>query len=350
LELTEDWIPNQLLVRQDDVNKILELLKLWGHVYLYGPHGVGKTVVTKHILQYSEPQNQLYVKCDRSILTSIESSLRKKDIMIDRHSDLPHIIAKELPITIAVFDDLHNIFQYRKSLHYLQSIYNEEPDDHIKTILVSTTPFHKFKNYCPPEVMSRFQWKPVTFGFYDSTQLEKILRQRAERTFTKIEDGATSWIGAKTRRLGDPRIGIRILRYAYQLSDNLTLETVQQGWQKEKLRYWKDDILTAYPPHQALLFYMIARLKTLPKTRNSKLTSPALYQHYYRMCKIMDIEPLYPARLNQLLKQLQQDNWIRVTTKSYGRRGYGSEITLLFDDPEAIVEAGKEIEWSSFMQ
>jgi len=351
LELTEEWVPNQLLVRQDDAEKILELLKLWGHVYLSGPKGVGKTVVAKHILQYVEPKNQLYVQCTNSMPASIETALRKYGVKLNRNTNLAYIIAKKLPIEIAVFDDLHRLFQYRRSLYYLHSIYNEEPDDHISTILISTTPYHQFKKYCPDDVMSRFQWKPVSFGFYDSLQLETILRQRAERVFTKIEQGATNWIGAKIRRLGDPRIGIRVLRYAYQISDQLTLESVQKGWQKEKLRYWKDEVLTNYPPHAALLFYIIARLKTFPKTKNSTLTSHKVYFEYNKICKdIIGVEPLYPARLNQLLKQLQQDNWIALKTKSYGRRGYCSIINLRFDDPLAIVEAGKEIDWRTFMQ
>lgn len=353
IELTEEWVPNQLLVRQDDVKKILHLIELWGHIYLSGPKGVGKTIISKHILQYFPPENTLYIECGKSLLLSMVGALNTKGHKITPRDDVTTYIAKKLqnPL-VTIFDDIHRPFRYKQSLNYLKFIYDQEPDDHIRTILTSTTPYHQFLRYCPDEVMSRFQWKPVSFGFYNAVQLELILRQRAERVFEKIDEGTTAWIGAKIRRLGDPRIGIRILRYCYKLSDHhLTLETIQKSWRKEKQRYWKNDVLEKMAPHTALLFFIIARLVSHPKTKHHKITSNYLYRHYDHICKNkLGIEPLYPARLNYYLNQLEKEKWIERKTKSFGRRGYGSEITLLFDEPEIIVEAGKEIEWETFLQ
>lgn len=358
IELTDAWVPNQLLVRQDDVERILELIRLWSHVYVSGPKGVGKTMVSKHCTLHFDPEHIMFVRCRRSLPLSIQSELVDRGFKISRETDLARLVADLPDPSLIVFDDIHQLYRYRQGLFFLKTIYDYAPDDHIKTIVTSTVPHHKFSKYCPEEVMSRFQWKPVSFGFYDAVQLDLILRQRAERIFNRIEEGTTAWIAAKIRRLGDPRIGMRILRYCFELSDFLNMKAVEESWQLEKKRYWKEDILLKMPPHTALLFLLISKITSAYKSKRLSsgkdgrvpIISQLLYREYNKVCKVLDVDSIYPARLNYYLNQLQKEGWIQRTRKSLGRHGYGSVIRLLFDDPDVIVEAGKEIDWETFLQ
>jgi len=345
--LSEDWIPDQLLVRSNKLEEMRRLLEnpASRSVYVFGPKGVGKSLTCKFLLISYPSSEALYVPCLGGLDESVRHALLLKGARVKEGSIFDYLARN---FSLMVIDDLSNLYNYRKSLYFLQSLYTFNMNRRLAVVLVGTWSFEKFKReICPPEVFSRYYFTPVGFGVYSMEELVTILKQRVERAFEGYEDGALNFIAAKTLRLGgDTRLALRILQSCWLQSKQLTPETAEKGWYVEKKRYWRDDVILSLDGHTALLFWLIAS----KVDRNNKVTSSELYNAYARMCKTMGVEPLYVERLNYCLRKLERLGYIIRNVISLGKYGgRQSEITLLFDEPTIIEEAGKGIDWKTVL-
>lgn len=347
-ELSEDWLPKDLLVRDLQFKQIEQTFKRQFHVFGYGERGVGKTITCKRFLA-SATDHSLYVKCEGSVKRSIQFALIGLGKQFRPWKDflLTKFIAELANPLYVVLDDIHKIYQKKTLESFLHGLHGHSLDDHVKVILTSTQPYYQFKKNCNPEIWSRYYFQPVNFQNYTATEIKQILQQRAQLVFSVVNMGALNWVASKIRRLGtDLRLGLRVLSYAYTLNKKeLNMETLEEAWRLEKRRYWKNDVLLQLPPHTAFLFFLTAKIAQI----KTPITSQMLYNQYNKACNQLGIEPLYTARLNYYMQQLQREGWIERTRKSLGRHGYGSEIQLLFDEPEVIVEVGDEIEWATIL-
>jgi len=344
--LSEEWIPDDLLVR----NNKLELLKKLVEdpssksVYVFGPKGVGKSLTCKFLVMSYPSDRALYVRCMGGLDQSIRHALLEK-VEVGRRP-LFEVVAKSF--SLMVIDDLNNLYNYRKALHFLQSLYNFNADRHLAVVLVSTWSFEQFKeDICPSEVFSRYYFTPVGFGVYSIEELITILRQRVERAFESYEEGALNFIAAKTLRLGgDVRLALRILQNSWLMSRQLKVDVAEKAWYLEKKRYWRDEVLLSLDGHTALLLWLIARCVN----NQGKVLTSTLYRRYEEVCKGLRVAPLYEERLHYCLSKLERMGYIARSILSFGRQGgRQSEITLLFDEPSIIAEAGEELKWSDVL-
>lgn len=349
IEFTESWIPDKLQVRMKDLDRLCNLLGKWMYVFLGGRRGSGKTVLCQHIPLHFKTDYTLYVKCSGSYERSTRNALTLQGrCSITHDTDIPILLQKLNSSQLLIFDDIHLIYNYRRGLNFLKSIYDNNQTE-LRMIIASTMPFHIFQKECPEEIWSRFQWKPLILNPFDAKQIATILRQRAERVFKHVDEGAINLIAAKIARLADPRIGLRVLNYAYTVnSETLNMEITKESWEFEKHRYWKDDVLLTLPSHTALLFLLTAESVVL-MNNEFKTTSGIVYEKYEMFCRNHNVSPLYQARLNYYFDELENMKLIKRETISHGRFGATSDITLLFDEPSVIVEAGKEIDWTEFL-
>lgn len=344
LALTEDWVPEKLIVRDDKMRRMLNVLETPGlrHMYVFGPRGVGKTLTCRVLL--SHYPDGVYIKCGTSLRESVRYTLLSMGVKVGRSMRVEEALASAT--SIVVFDDVNMIHNY-KSLEFLHSLYEFNRDDRLAVILVSNTwSFQLFKEeVCPPSVFSRYNFTPISFGPYTAAELYDILKQRAERTFKSYEEGALRFIAAKAARFGDARIGLRMLKYAWAASKTLTLKQVEEAWHIEKKRYWREEVLSSLDGHTALLLWLTAKLAE--RSPEGKVMSSELNQQYKMFCSSLGVEPLYEAALNHYLRKLEAAGYISRKPIHLGRHGLQSEITLLFDDPAIIEEAGGEVDWAS---
>ena len=344
--LSEEWLPDKLLVRNDKLELLKKLVEKPSSrsVYVFGPRGVGKSLTCKFLVMSYPSDRALYVRCMGGLDQSIRHALLEK-LEVGRRP-LFEVIAKNF--SLMVVDDLNNLYNYKKALYFLQSLYNFNVDRHLAVVLVSTWSFEQFqRDICPSEVFSRYYFAPVGFGVYSVDELATILKQRVEKAFESYEEGALKFIAAKTLRLGgDMRLALRILQNSWVASKQLKLDVAEKAWYLEKKRYWRDEVLLSLDGHTALLLWLIARYVN----DQGKVLTNALYRRYEEVCKELRVAPLYEERLHYCLSKLERLGYIARSVLSLGRQGgRQSEITLLFDEPSIIVEAGEDLKWSNVL-
>lgn len=343
-----------LLVRDNKLKQMNEIINSVGspNIYVFGPKGVGKTLTCKILLNNYPEHQTLYVLCRGSFKKSVISALAGRGIRPRKYVPLTKQIADRSSPLIAVFDDIHEIYNYRRSFHnFFHSLHDDDPDNNVKVILISTWSFQWFRRHVyDDEIRDRYSFVPIGFGNYSAEELRSILEQRVRGAFKKYDKHAIDLIAAKVTRLGaGPRTGLRMLINAWQISENLTYKIAEKTWYKEKKRYWRDDVLRSFDPHTALLFWIIASLTYECVDVNKVIYSAEVYKKYREICEKYGVEPFYDAKLTHHLKELEKADYIDRETVSLGKRGLQSRIQLLFDDPEVIMQAGKEIDWKVFL-
>ena len=76
-EFSDDWQPNELLVRTKYIDQIIHALKDYAFIYLNGEKGIGKTLLTKFICQ-SFPTS-IYIKCQSSFKEALRHGLELEE-------------------------------------------------------------------------------------------------------------------------------------------------------------------------------------------------------------------------------------------------------------------------------
>lgn len=341
---TEEWVPEKLIARRDKLEKLCQIVEDQSKrsAYVFGSKGLGKTLTCKVLLALYPPDETLYVPCERSIQESVEYVLSQRGFKI-RGEKIPEFLVKHF--SIVVFDDWNKLYNYRRSMDFLFFLHRFNAARRLAVIVVGPWSFNEFEKICPPDVMSRYMFTPVSFGPYSTEELVEIYRQRVEKVFEDYEDEALKFVAQKVRRIGsDVRVGLRMLQYAWKISGgkNLTYEVVEGAWRMEKRRYWRDEVLLGLEPHAALLLYLTAKIVSQGE---NPVYSSRLLDAYRKFCRENDAEPLYLERLRYYLKKLESLGYISREPISLGKHGLQSRITLLLEEPHLIVEAGEEIDW-----
>lgn len=341
---SEDWIPDRLVARRDKLERLREIVEnpAARAAYVFGPRGLGKTLTCKILLSSYPPDSVLYVPCWRSIQNSIADALLLKGFRV-RAGRIAGFLAKNF--RLVVFDDWNKLYNYKKSMDFLFHLHRFNMDRSLAVIVVGPWHFKEFeREICPSDVMSRYQFEPVSFGPYMTDELTEIYRQRVSRAFDTYEEEAVKFIATQVRRLGsDVRIGLRMLRYAWLTNQSkLTYGTAWEAWRMEKQRYWRNEVLLMLEPHAAFLLWLIARLAL---EGESPVYSHKLLSTYRKECRELGVEPFYEERIRYYMRKLEETGYISRKVESLGRHGLQSKITLLYDEPSIIVEAGREINW-----
>lgn len=345
---TEEWVPDKLIARRDKLEKLRGIIEDESKrsAYVFGSRGLGKTLTCKVLLAAYPPDRALYIPCERSIEISVERALSEKGFKV-RGEKIVEFLPRHF--RVVVFDDWNKLYNYRRSMDFLFFLHRFNVERRLAVIVIGPWTFKEFEEICPQDVMSRYQFTPVSFGPYSTEELIEIYKQRVDRAFKDYEEEALKFIAHKVRRLGsDVRIGLRMLQFAWSISGGgkLTYEAVEGAWRMEKKRYWRDEVLLGLEPHAALLLYLIAKHALEGEI---PVYSSKLLDSYRRFCQNLSIKPLYEGLLRYYMRKLDGMGYISREAVSLGKHGLQSKITLLFDEPHLIVEAGEEIEWAEIL-
>lgn len=352
IALSEDWVPPKLLCREKELNKIGDIFWKVQNVYATGSRGVGKTVTAKTWLSLFPPKYQLYVKMSTKLDRTFRNILSDRGFKVKTKYSIADILNK-LEKLYLVIDDAFSVYQKSSLWSFLHELHDSATDavGNHKIMLVSTLPWHVFIKKIPPEVQSRYYFSPVVFGAYTVPELEMIYKQRAELVWTKIEDGVPKWLAAKTRRLGqDVRLGLRILRFAYQYNSKvLAEETIKKGWEVEKHRFIKEEVYEKLNPYAAFSLFCLA-LKISEK-QNKKILggiySSELHYNIQMRAHYYGAPKLEAPFINYHLNSLQANGWI--SRESGVKSPRGAYIILNYEEPRLLVEVGKEMDWERIL-
>ena len=354
--LTTDWIPPELLARDEQLALIRKNLKTWGHIYLSGGKGLGKTLLCK-IIGTNGDENFIYITCANPLKQSIYTYLKSQDIHAPKKSLAEQLQALKrfIPFTLIV-DDLQKLYHWQTELNFFHTLYENLGDQSFRTLIASTISFQRFERGCPDDVMSRYIWRPITLPRYSLSELYSITKQRIGAVWGKWKseyDTPTQFIADKANRFGDPRIAIRILRETWSNNPKaFTTKGVEEGWKSEKKRYWTEILTSTGSVHTGILLYMAAKIAYDKKQKGGEMIfySNNLYRLYEHFCKDKGSEPLSFDSRRRELTRLEREGYldeIQIVKNPKGIKGHGIQVQyeFTFDEPASIVVAGDEVDW-----
>ena len=73
--LTKDYLPEEVLFRENELRMLKELIKLGANVFIYGPPGSGKTLLVKKALEGISQTTTFYLDC--SLYQTVNAILRE---------------------------------------------------------------------------------------------------------------------------------------------------------------------------------------------------------------------------------------------------------------------------------
>jgi len=210
---------------------------------VYGPAGVGKTTVVKHVFNQLEAETSakaVYINCWQyntrpSLLTELLIQLgypapRKGKPVDELLSKLREWLDKNQGFAVALdeFDQLDD----RTEVVYDLQMLNEEAENKAGVIMVSNQ--HPRQINLDPRSRSRLNCQTLEFQSYNAPQLEKILQRRVEQAFRPgtVPDEVLEEIAEKiAENSGDCRQALNKLlqagRHADQENTDVTIEMIQ---------------------------------------------------------------------------------------------------------------------------
>lgn len=356
--LSADYYPPKPTVnRNEDIKAIsIELFRHERGVYLWAPKGTGKTFLSKQIMK-TYP-NSVYIPFSFSVPESIAEYLRAtRPYMHGRLALLSSMLIEQLrgkygkQKVLIILDDIQSVRRPKDLFLFLKGFVDglkRDPQLTPAILLLSQFPYIKLESLLENDeeiregVISRLQLLSLSLRRYTTDEMFSILKERfllaleSPAQFAEKEEVAVRAISGITVRHGsDVRLGLRILREWIDVGrpNNLDVGVI---WEKEKFRYWADQLLSMHP-HQAAVLTVLADM-------GGKVGAPDLYKEYDKFCKVNDSHGLDYSQFHRMLDELEKLGFIMRGQSSTRGRPYTvslhESITI-----ENFTKAAEQISW-----
>jgi len=264
----EAFIPERLVSREWQIREISKSLKSTKvgksikNLFVFGPPGVGKTIVTKWVLKEHFPKDSVYVNCwsNRTSHKVMEDVLRQLGFLIHGRESTNELIKKfekskkKIIVCLDEFDHLKDtdiLYDLARSSSGLVLISNQsyslaEIDARIKSRLFLEET--EFKPYNREEILEILKDR-VNFGFRPGTISDSLLT---------IVSGLCN---------GDARIGLQTLRLAAneaELKDlnMITIEEIKAAARSTR-KYRLSYLLGKLNEHQKIIYEILKKKKAM---------------------------------------------------------------------------------------
>ncbi|RRJ30508.1 orc1/cdc6 family replication initiation protein [Halocatena pleomorpha] len=376
--LEEDYDPETILEREAEIEAYRNALKdvLFGrspsNIFIYGKTGVGKTAVTRYMmdaLQYQvnkrDEADRLHVLFHNCNNDSAYGTLRAF-INTLRNEDAPTFPKKGLSTSDAleefysllddiggtfllVLDEIDHLAKVNSLLYEIPRARSNGHLDHAKIGVIGISNNYRFRDSLSPKVKGTLMEKELSFSPYDADELRTILSHRAEKAF--VEDAyvqsAIALCAAKAAQdTGSARQALDLLSTGGDIAEDnsddtvtddhiLAAETrVQRGRVRNKIR--------DQTPHAQLILEAIAQLE---ESQETPVRSKTIQSTYEQVATYWGTDPLSSLRsVQDHLSELKMLGFLSRTERNDGRAGgayYEYELAM---DADAVFTARKEIE------
>lgn len=376
--LSEDYQPDQILERDDEINKYRRALEdvLFGrtpqNVMLYGRAGLGKTAVTTYMMEALQDEvtrrpdaDELFVhelNCNGKTVYSVVRSLINK-LLPETANDFP----KRGLSTADAFEELYTQLDRRGGTHLI--VFDEI--DHLSDVdtllyelprarsighitnskvgVIGISNNYRFRQGLSPKVKDTLMEAEISFSPYDASELQTILADRADRAFVDsvCDDSAVARaaaIAAKDR--GNARQAIDLLRVGGEVAkkqdDNRvddshiieTQELVQRGRLRNRIR--------DQTQHAQLLLETLAYLE---EQKETPTRSKTIKTRYETVADSHAVDPLTTLKsIQNHLSDLHMLGFLQRTDRNRGKSGGRYYEYSLDLDPEVVVDIRDELE------
>jgi len=353
--LEEEYQPDEILEREDEINEYKAAFKdvLFGrnpsNVMLYGKAGVGKTAVTRYVLdelkietEQREEADDLYVhrhNCNgdtmfsavRALVNGLlpeesatfpKKGLSTADALEEFYTQLDRLGGTHL----VVLDEIDHLQDANELLYELP---RARANDHITEArigVIGISNNYTFRQRLSAKVQDALKEEEISFSTYDANELRAILHDRAEKALSEdsYSDSAIAKAAAVAGRdAGSARQAIDLLRKGAEIAEQndepmveddhieLAREAVKRGRLQDKI---EDQSL-----HARLVLEAVAQLDHVGET---PARSKEIMQTYLRVAKKRAEEPLTTLKsIQNHLSDLYMLGFLLRSEENEGRKG-----------------------------
>ena len=363
--LSDSFVPPVLFFREKQLLQLIDRPET--NFYCEGEKSTGKTVTALHFKYKtdSEKHKSIYIQCQRALNIQFIEAMMNEGVKLKwdekKHPTLTVFKKFKQPRITLILDDIQKITHYKTFNNFLHDLYENAIANkkQVRFILIGTTSYRRFLKCLRDDVRSRLRLEYLYFPKYNAEELKTIFKQRLDLAGLEYEEGAVNFIAAKIMRLvTDIREGLKMLREVCEkICDDgrqkqpITLKLVEEMWEPHKINYWIDHLEGLYWHEKAILFCATKIALSKQKEKSPFMINPDLEvttieinKIYRKFCYEQGEKPLYPERVNYILKRLcDQDFLLRMDVVSYGRRGRTTKYLYALD-PETIYKVFKKTE------
>jgi cell division control protein 6 len=348
--LREGYQPNEIIERDEEIQQYAHALKpvidgfTPNNVFIYGKTGVGKTAVTKYMI------DMLYEEVDdESRITVVTVNCKKTPTSYQTAIDFANELAGEEVVrnghsTAVVMDTLHDRIEATGGtvLFVLDEIDQLGDDDDLlydlpraksngyiedaKVGLIGISNDYTYRQNLSPKVKDTLMEKEIKFTTYDATELQTILQKRAEMALTSTEylaEGVIRLCSAlAVKDKGSARQAIDLFREACDAAESKGQETVTEANVREaESRVKRGRIEEAIPDltsHGRLALLAVANAEV---QKDTPLRTKELFEYYCGVAQTNGIDPLSQRSLHDHADDLTMLGFVNRREHNQGRKG-----------------------------
>lgn len=370
--LREDYQPDNLKEREEELEEYKAALQPVinnaqpRNIFLYGKTGVGKTVVTRYILDRLEEDSEEYEDIDLTVIwvncMNLNTSYQLAVKLVNRFRELNdksplsstgypehqvfEILYDEMEeiggTILMVLDEIDNIGHEDKILYEFPRARAHGNLEGVKPGVIGISNNLKFRKSLSSKVMDTLCEEELNFDPYDADELTSILDRRAEKAFYEdtVDDEAIKLMAALAARdRGSARQGLDLLYKAGDIARQRggdTVDTEKVELAREEIE--KDRVEEGIRDLTKQAYLSLLAVTQLELEGFSFSRTRDIYREYEKISKQNNVDPLVKERMQDHLSDLEMLGILNKKEVNKGKSGgryykYGLAVS-----PEVVVE------------
>lgn len=244
---SQDFIPERIMLRDDEINKLNYLLfgnNISATVVLKGNPGTGKTLIAKYLMKSIPSYESRYINCytlqnEKSIIAEIVGRTEMKADILNTNIDKAlkmMLSAFKTEKNFIILDEAHSLRKRDNSFLYYLSRSQELGGPPIKLLLATIEDPEIFLDRSILSGIGKFN--RITLKEYSAEELYQIIIDRANAAFYEgtYENDAIKTVAELSEENGSARIAIELLNNSVLLAESvgeiLTSEMVLKAFRE----------------------------------------------------------------------------------------------------------------------
>jgi len=350
--LSESYQPDEICERDEQLNKYKRALqpiidgRPASNLFIYGKTGVGKTLATKYMLDHLQEDAEEYPDIDLSVIwvscenlsssyqaaVAVVNEIRtqqdrdsisatgysQQQVFDELYDDLDEIGGT----VVIVLDEIDNIGQSDEILYGLPRARSNDYVENANPVVIGISNDFQFRDDLSPKVKDTLAEKEILFPPYDATQLQEILRPRAEKAFHDdvLEDEVIPLCAALSAQdTGSARQALRLLREAGELAQSEDAETVAEEHVREaRSEIEKNQLVEGMQELTIQGHAVLSALAYYEATDDTPIRTRDLYSRYERVIRQLDADSIGERRVRDHLGDLNMLGLVNVYERNEG--------------------------------